>query len=149
MRNLAVLFLCLSVFIFLGCASTEKNKQANATMLEPQVLLKFADVPVPVGVKSIPQGSYSFESSNVRVGVLKYQGKVDPEQVVNFYKEQMPMYNWFLLNAVEYGDRILNFDRENETCIINLQCKGNNVVITVSLGPKSQAVPKKSKKPIK
>jgi hypothetical protein len=102
-----------------------------------------------MGFRSLPHGSYSFESSNVRVGVLKYQGKADAEQVVNFYKEQMPMYNWFLLNAVEYGDRILNFDRENETCIVNLQPRGNNVIVTISLGPKSQVPSKKAKKPIK
>lgn len=145
-KNFAFLFLCLCVFIFLGCASTSKDTQAGPAMLESQALLKFSDVPVPVGFKAVPQGSYSFESSGVRVGVMKYQGKAAPEQVVNFYKEQMPMYNWFLLNAIEYGDRILNFDRENETCIINLSPKGNSLFITISLGPKSQALPKKAKK---
>jgi hypothetical protein len=149
MRNLAVLLLCLAVFILSGCATTSKDKQSSAAALESQPLLKFSDVPVPMGFRSLPHGSYSFESSNVRVGVLKYQGKADAEQVVNFYKEQMPMYNWFLLNAVEYGDRILNFDRENETCIVNLQPRGNNVIVTISLGPKSQVPSKKAKKPIK
>jgi len=90
-------------------------------MLEPQSILKFSDVPVPVGLKSLPQQSYSFESSGVRVGVLKYRGKNNPDQIVNFYKEQMPMYNWNLVNIVEYGQRMLNFERENETCIITLQ----------------------------
>ncbi|MCK9604647.1 MAG: hypothetical protein M0R66_09850 [Candidatus Omnitrophica bacterium] len=146
-KNFTFLFLSFSVFIFLGCASTAKNnQQTSPAMLEPQALARFQDIPVPVGFKSLPESSYSFESSGIRVGVLQYQGKADPEAVVNFYKEQMPMYNWFLLNAMEYGDRILNFDRENETCIIRLLPKGPKVVITISLGPKSQVLPKKAKK---
>jgi hypothetical protein len=85
----------------------------------------------------------------MRVGLLKYEGKASPDQVVNFYKEQMAMYNWNLLNVVEYGQRLLNFDRETETCIISLTPRGNNSVITITLGPKTQQVPKKAQKPIK
>jgi len=52
------------------------------------------------------------------VGVLKYQGKTNPDQVVNFYKEQMAMYNWNLVNIVEYGQRLMNFERENEPVLL-------------------------------
>ncbi len=150
-KNILVLALAYSSVLLLGgCAAlTNKNKSmGNPALLEPQAMLRFSDIPVPVGFKILPQDSYSFESSGVRVGVLKYQGKANPDQVVNFYKEQMPMYSWNLLNVIEYGDRLLNFDRESETCIISLLTKGNNVFITVSLGPKS-AIPKKSNKPVK
>jgi hypothetical protein len=135
-----------------GCAMTQQDKSlsSNSSTLEPQAMIKFSDVPVPSGFKSLPAQSYTFESSGVRVGVLKFQGKAEPDQIVNFYKEQMPMYNWNLLNVVEYGDRLLNFDRENETCVITLLTKGKTVIITVSLGPKSQVTAKKTKKePVK
>jgi len=118
-------------------------------MLEPQAILKFSDVPVPTGLKPISQASYSFESSGVRVGVLKYQGKGNADQITNFYKEQMAMYNWNLINIVEYGQRLLNFDRENETCIISLEPKGSNIILTISLGPKSQNTARKAKSPVK
>jgi hypothetical protein len=117
-------------------------------LLEPQATLKFADLPVPAGFRLLPQNSYSFESSGVRVCVLKYQGKASPDLVMSFYKEQMPMYNWTLLNIVEYGDRMMNFDRDNETCIVNLLPKGKTVLITLSVGPKPQ-LPKKPGKAVK
>ncbi len=134
-----------------GCTTiTESKASTNPGSLSPQIILKFTDVPVPVGLKSLPEQSYSFESSGVRVGVLKYQGKNNPDQIVNFYKEQMPMYNWNLINIVEYGQRLMNFERENETCIITLQPMGwGNSMLIISLGPKSQSVPKKSKSPVK
>lgn len=118
-------------------------------MLEPQAILKFSDVPVPVGLKSLPQESYSFESSGVRVGVLKYRGKANADQVIIFYKEQMPLYNWNLVNIVEYGQRLINFERENETCIITLEPKGNNIALIISLGPKSQISARRVKSPVK
>ncbi|MDD5409281.1 MAG: hypothetical protein PHC71_04235 [Candidatus Omnitrophica bacterium] len=143
---------CLLAAVLPGCStlsSSSGSKSINPDLLEPQAILKFSDVPVPVGLKSLPTQSYSFESSGVRVGVLKYQGKVNPDQVVNFYKEQMAMYNWNLVNIVEYGQRLLNFERENETCIITMEPKGSTVILTISLGPKSQAAAKKAKSPVK
>ena len=145
-----------TVFIFIigyflttaimGCSTVPGVK------LEPQTILKLSDVPIPAGLKPLPQKSYSFENAGVRVAVLKYQGKVNIDQVINFYKEQMPNYNWNLINIVEYGQRLLNFERENETCIITMQVAGfwnEDVLVTISLGPKSQALPKKSKQIVK
>jgi len=142
---------CLLTTALIGCTTASNTKGSSGSgTLEPQSILKFTDVPVPVGLKSLPEQSYSFESSGVRVGVLKYLGKNNPDQIVNFYKEQMPMYNWNLINIVEYGQRLLNFDRENETCIITLQPTGwSNTMLTISLGPKSQSLSKKSKSPLK
>jgi hypothetical protein len=134
-----------------GCTTLSNNKEStNPVSLSPQAVLKFTDVPVPVGLKSLPEQSYSFESSGVRVGVLKYQGKNNADQIVNFYKEQMPMYNWNLVNIVEYGQRLMNFERENETCIVTLQPMGwSNNLLVISLGPKSQIVSRKAKTPVK
>jgi hypothetical protein len=148
---LSIIF-CITAATLIGCASLSGNsdsKSATPGVLEPQTVLKFSDIPVPIGFKNLPAQSYAFESSGVRVGVLKYQGKNTPDQVVYFYKEQMAMYNWTLVNIVEYGQRLLNFERENESCIINLEPRGSTIMMTISLGPKSQAVSKRSKTPVK
>jgi len=134
-----------------GCAGLSKKDSLpkEEALLEPQAMLKYSDIPAPTGFKLLPEGSYSFESGGIRVGILKYQGKADVEQVVNFYKDQMPLYNWNLLNAIEYGERLLNFERETESCIIRLLPKGNNITVTIALGPKSQPKAKKADKPVK
>jgi hypothetical protein len=144
-----VFFAALSALA--GCATMTggDTKNTNPAMLEPQAVIKFSDIPVPMGLKNIPSQSYSFESSGVRVGVLKYQGKANADQVINFYKEQMAMYNWNLVNVIEYGQRLMNFDRDNESCIINIEPKGSSVIMTISLGPKSQGAVKKAKSPVK
>jgi hypothetical protein len=65
----------------------------------------------------------------------------------------MLMYNWNLLNIIEYGDRLLNFDRDTETCVISIAPKGRSITIIISVGTKSQFPRKtdknKEEKPIK
>lgn len=142
------LIFCIYVLFFFGCAGLTKKDTGTktASLIEPQMVTKLSDVPIPVGFKLIPESSYFFETSGVRIGLLKYEGKNDPERVVNFYKEQMPLYNWRLLNLVEYGERLMNFDREEESCIISLLPKGKKIMLTISVGPKAQLATKKAVK---
>ena len=143
-------FLAATGFIFtttlIGCSTISDSR------LEPQAILKFTDLPVPVGLKPLPQISYSFQNDGVRVAVLKYQGKENLDRVINFYKEQMPMYNWNLINIIEYGQRLLNFEKDNESCIITVQVAGfwnEDALVIISLGPKSKNLIKESKTPVK
>jgi len=144
-------FILLTMFVLFGCVDFPQRDDMSKTpgILEPSTDVKFSDIPVPSGFKLIPQNSYSFESSGIRVGVLRYIGKASADQVVSFYREQMPMYKWSLLNVVEYGDRLMNFERENETCIVSLATKGSSINLTISLGPKPQAVRKTPKNLLK
>lgn len=136
--------------ILVGCTTlSNKDQSAASKPLESQVVSRFSDMPVPTGCKLLANDSYSFESAGVRVGLLKYQGKATVERVVNFYKEQMPMYNWTLLNMTEYGECVMNFDRDTESCIINITPKGNTSFISISFGPKSQGTAKKAKAAVK
>jgi len=150
MKKFLIFPFLISVFILAGCVETVKKEAPKSTstagLIEPQSTSKFGDLPIPSGFKLVPVDSYSFENSGIRVGLLKYLGKGDPDQLVNFYKEQMSMYNWRLLNIVEFGERMLNFDREQETCIITLQPKGGkNIQIVIALGPKAQSAKKEGK----
>ncbi|MBU1726689.1 MAG: hypothetical protein KJ880_03575 [Candidatus Omnitrophica bacterium] len=146
------LILILCAFTFFGCAATTKKDDSlsrNPGLLEPSAILRFTDLPVPRGFLMVNEESYSFENAGTRVAMLKYKGKAEPEQVVNFYKEQMPMYSWSLLNIIEYGQSILNFERENETCLVTLLPKGSNVIVSISLGPKPATPVRKARNPIK
>jgi hypothetical protein len=129
----------LAIAIFLstvtGCVTTSSSAPAKA--LQPSATLRFSDIPIPAGFNLITQQSFSFENAGVRVALLKYKGKGTLDQVLNFYKENMPLSRWNLLNVSEFGQRMLNFEREGETCIITVQSQLTGTVITLSLGPKS------------
>lgn len=129
----ALFAICLALTLT-GCAMFEPKADPTVP-LEPNGALRFADVPVPSGFKLLPQNSYSFENAGVRVGMLRYQGKATMEQVANFYKSSMAVHKWSLLNSIEYGQQMFNFEKENESCIVTLTPKGSTVLINISLGP--------------
>ena len=152
---LGVLQLALYTFL-VGCAYTSQKDSSTAgpKPLEPRVSLQFSDIPLPSGFKFLGKDSYSFQSGDVRVAVLKYTGRHNAGRVYNFFIEQMPMYNWNFINAVEYGRRLLNFDRENETCIITIEPKKLSTEITITIGPKQpgskgKRISEKVEKPVK
>ena len=134
-----------------ACVSTPSrgSDPTQVSSLEPAAMLKMQDVPVPAGFVFVPEESYAFQSTNFRAGLLRYKGKGGGDQVIVFFKEQMPMYGWNLVNIVEYERRLLSFEKDQEACIITVEGKDNRLVITVSIAPKSQASPRKTDKPIK
>lgn len=139
MRRIVIALLGVLVLIC-GCSTVPKREReiSQAPLLEPKALAKFSDIPIPVGFKFEPRDSYAFESVGIRAAALKYSGRAEAEQLINFYKEQMPMYNWRLLNIVEYGERLLNFDSDSETCIIRMVSQGRKVTLIINLAPKPQ-----------
>ena len=134
-------FLCLSLLLVFtlsvsGCVSVQKSIDLTPQSLESSLMPRFNDIPHPMGFSILPEKSFAFESGGVRAGKLKYTGKADAVDVVSFYKNQMPIYNWALLNIIQYGEYMLNFERENEGCVIIIKPIGNRVEISISLAPK-------------
>lgn len=146
-----LLFFILYFPILSGCSTTysRKSDPTQIPALEPAALLKFQDIPIPSGFAFIPEQSYAFQSTNFRAGLLKYQGKATGDQVTVFFKEQMPMYNWHLINIIEHSMRMLSFEKDQETCVITVDEKGSRAEITLSVAPKSQATIRRTDKPLK
>lgn len=147
--TLAVLAVCFLAISLAGCTTVGNKNQSDNQYLEPKIATRFYDVPVPAGFKLLPKESYSFEADGIRAGVLKYKGRANADMVVNFYKDQMVMNGWDFLNIVEFGQRQLNFDRDTETCVINISSSGRSSTVTISIGPKSRKAPRRVDKPVK
>lgn len=123
-----------------GCATVGSRSGESAEppkALDVAMALKFEDVPVPSGFRSLTNESFMFQNEVLRVGILKYSGRADVEQLVNFYKDHMPLYNWRFLNLLEYGRRIMNFEREDQSCIVVIEPTKFTTYITVTVAPKT------------
>lgn len=136
MRFLPLFLLLVLTLSLSGCVSMQKES-LEPQNLEPSAMLRFTDLPVPAGFKILPEKSFILESGGMRAGILRYTGKADAQSAVLFYKNQMPIYNWALLSVLEYGQRMLNFERENESCVITISQVGSRVELIISLAPKS------------
>jgi len=144
-RMVKYFLLLVLVFSLTGCATTggrdlaelEGEEDFAPPGLAPTTAkLRFGDLPVPAGFKPIQDRSFIFQAEGVRVALLKYTGRAKVQDLVIFYKEQMLLYNWELLNVVEYGKIILNFERGRQSCIVNIESRGMKKLITISLAPR-------------
>lgn len=125
-----------------GCATSDYKGSPAASNVEKSLAvaptLRFDDVPVPSGFIPISNESFIFQSESLRAGVLKYSGKSSPEAVMLFYKEQMPLYNWQLINLIEYGKKQLNYEKTGQSCIITIEGSKSKATLIISVGPKSE-----------
>lgn len=141
----------LILLLISGCATTykdrsyDKDSSRDAT-LDVASLLRFDDVPVPTGFKILDSESFAFQNDATRVGLLKYAGSRHVDQVVWFYKEQMPIYKWNPINIIEYERRILNYEKGSESCIVTIESKGRKSIITIAISPKSRPMKVETKK---
>lgn len=140
MRQLHVIILIFMLFVFSGCATSGLSRTSEAETpvnLEVASVLKFQDVPSPHGFKVVADDSFLFDNDVTRLGLIKYTGKPDALSVVRFYKDQMPLYNWRFVNLIEFNTRILNFDRDDQTCTIIITPYKLSTSIIVSVAPKA------------
>jgi len=147
MKRTFTLLLLVAGLIMLttGCATVPRSSTSSTSdMGEPIKALmvsgelKFDDVPVPAGFKVVQDESYLFENDLVRVGLLKYFGRAQRAELVSFYKEQMPLYNWSLVNVIDYEKSILNFEKGGE--IVTISLEGSiRAMLVISLSPKQNA----------
>jgi hypothetical protein len=129
------------IILLAGCATWPRGEarlEGEEAVLNIAPILRFEDIPVPVGFKIIRDRSFTFQNDFTRVGLLRYTGRIPIDKVVAFYKEQMPIYNWNLANLVEYGKKILNFEKGNQSCIITIEPLVTTTFLTIALSPKGK-----------
>lgn len=135
----------LVLVLLAGCVTLPKSESSsdaekNKITLSVAPILKFDDIPVPTGFKILDKESFAFQNDKSRVALLKYYGGKTSDQVVAFYKEQMALYNWDLVNIIEYDRKVLNYENSEESCIVTIQPQGGKSMITVALSPKSRPI---------
>ena len=131
MRELSVLFVFL---FFFSCVSAPPETKPKPEV--PISSYKFEDLPIPPGFVLNKHESFIYESSNSRAGILIYNGEGDLDEVVNFFKENMPQYEWNLLSSYEYKGVLLNFSKEGWNTIINIKPKNEHKLeIEIRIGP--------------
>lgn len=145
MRELILISLLMSLVVLSGCASTSGGTRANAPAKELAVAtaLKFEDIPVPAGFRIVPDQSFSFQNELTRVGILRYAGRANAQRVIQFYKDQMPMYHWQFVNMIEYDRSLLNFEKTDQTCTITVEAGVTKTVLAIAVAPKGAQINKK------
>ena len=144
--NFRFAFVAILLCALVGCVSMPGRRSAyssgtakDAASLEVANLLRFEDIPVPYVFKIHPEESFAFQNDFSRVGLLRYTGKHSPDELVKFFKEQMPLYRWEMVNIIEFGRRVLNFEKNGQNCIVMVERASSKTSLIIAVAPKSSS----------
>ena len=73
---------------------------------------QFGDIPLPPGMTLIRRESFVYETKATKAGLLVYEGKGEMEKLANFFKQQMPNYQWRMVWNFELSNVMLIFIKE-------------------------------------
>ncbi len=110
-------------------SSTDKDQSA-----EPSY--RFTDVPVPSKFKIDRGKSFIYEAGSFKAGIITYNGWSKLDALVDFYKKEMPNFEWQMISIFEHNDITLVYSKEGWNCTVNLS-SGNlgGSKIRIQIGP--------------
>jgi len=92
------------------------TEQGDATLMataaQPPELKEFPDLVLPEGFVFLAKRSYTGISEKYRIAHLVYEGKQGVSEVVNFYRDQMPISGWKLEYVMGMENKTLDFVKE-------------------------------------
>ena len=147
-----LLFIMGLITIFSACAMMKQNTTENSSLpvsgsTQQVANLTFEDLPVPSKMILDRDNSFVYETSDYRTGILFYNGNMSVVDVANFYKTEMPKYNWNLVNSLEYkkGSQLI-FEKPGWIAVIRIESTWqNSSKLVITIGPKGSSNETQSK----
>jgi hypothetical protein len=97
---------------------------------------RFDDIPLPTGMNLNRKESFVYETKTTRTGLLVYEGKGEMEKLANFFKQQMPNYDWRLVSNFELHNVMLTFIKDGWSSVIYIMSLDDETKrIEVRVGP--------------
>ncbi len=134
----AGMILCFLIGMF-GCGDLTTFRTVREREPEKKPIAtsyRFDDIPLPSGMALNRKESFVYETMTTRTGLLVYEGKGEMERFANFFKDQMPNYQWRLLSNFELHNVMLTFIKEGWSSVIYIQpLEDETKRIEIRVGP--------------
>ena len=116
------------LLVGLGCAGAEQTQRPTKGQGEKISAVKgpmpvsydFEDILVPPELTLNKKKSFVYSTPSFATGVLVFEGYVEGESLVNFFTTDMAKNGWVLKSSFRYGRTILNFEKGDRSCLINI-----------------------------
>lgn len=130
-----------------GCATTETAQGPSRGSAEKAELEEgpvpvyhdFKDVLIPAELSLVRKRSFVYSTPSFTAGVLAFKGDVDGESLVKFFTENMGKDGWLLRSSFRYRRIILNFEKDERSCLINIAESALNTEIEIWVAPQATA----------
>jgi hypothetical protein len=86
----------------------------------PAAASRFDDIPVPEGLTMKHANSFMFESGQLQIAYLIYEGRMMPEDAAQFFLDALPNANWTLVNVLQYNDITITLRKPDKDLVIQI-----------------------------
>jgi hypothetical protein len=116
-----------------GGASTPGGESGPPAATHP--FAQFPDVPVPADARMAVDKTLVFGGRNAWFGQLAMGTSHDPHAMFDFFKQELPRYNWLEVTSIRAPTSVLTYARDDRVLAIQIRPStfwGSDVVLTVS-----------------
>jgi len=91
-------------------------------------------VPIPRGMNKTEEQGVQISLPGFGGGQASFQGNIDPEKVIEFYKKEMPARGWKPNLSVVSRGGMLAYSKENKTVLVATGKREGNTILTITVG---------------
>lgn len=127
MRSFSKLLLALIILsMFAACTTTGTSGSSEPVgriqedqYREPDAYYDFDDILIPKAISYDEDGSYKLDNSKFRAAIMRFTGRVEVLELVQYFVNNMAKDNWTLVSNNKASKvHVLNFEKFNKSCVI-------------------------------
>ncbi|WP_319470042.1 hypothetical protein [uncultured Pseudodesulfovibrio sp.] len=113
-------------------ASTDPAGGTGAEYQEPDYYYDFDDILIPKEISYVDDESYKLDNTKFRAAIMKFKGRVEVLELVQYFVNNMAKDNWTLQSNNKSGKlSVLNFEKFNKSCVIQVDDSFGSAQITI------------------
>lgn len=137
MRKLSI---CVLMFLIIGVfgACTPKSPSSDGGSHSAQenyedlnYYYEFDDILIPKEIDFQSDESYTMDNKKFRVGIMRFTGRVEIQDLIQFFMNNMAKDNWERTTAVKGKMSILSFEKFNKSCVIQIDDSFTRATVTI------------------
>src|SRR4030042_5422633 len=109
--RLGIIFL-LSLLsgILPACATIKKEGSTSASGQKSRAsYYDFTDILIPSELTRDKENSFVYSTSRLKVGILTFKGRVEPDSLAVFFQNNMPRDGWRVISTLKYRETMIVF----------------------------------------
>jgi len=141
MRSIIKLLIALSfVMLFAACTTLGTNGSSSdpaagaqeAQYSEPDYYYDFDDILIPKEISYVQDESYKLDNAKFRAAIMKFKGRVEVLELVQYFINNMTKDNWTLVSNNKAGKlSVMNFEKFNKSCTIQVEDSFGTATTTI------------------
>lgn len=140
MRSLTKLFCIIALISLIAACTTtgssssssDPNAGSEAAYQEPDYYYDFDDILIPKEISYEADESYRLDNSKFRAAIMKFKGRVEILELIQYFVNNMAKDNWTLISNNRAGKlSVLTFEKFNKSCVIQVEDTFGSATTTI------------------